>query len=221
MAHIAGLVAAGLHPNPVPHAHFVTTTTHKTLRGPRGGMIMCRQPWAAAIDKAVFPGSQGGPLMHVIAGKAVAYSEALQPEFKDYAKNVIENSQALAQELIAQGFHLLTGGTDNHLVLVDLRNMNITGKEAEHLLDSIGLTVNKNSVPFDTASPFVTSGIRIGTAAATTRGMDQAAMQEIAKIIGQAIKNPKDSAIHEQLKGRVRALTEKFPLYAALTPQNI
>ena len=219
MAHIAGLVAAGLHPNPVPHAHFVTTTTHKTLRGPRGGMILCRQPWAAAIDKAVFPGSQGGPLMHVIAGKAVAYSEALQPEFKSYAKNVIKNAQAMAEQLIAEGFNLLTGGTDNHLVLVDLRNMNITGKDAEHLLDTIGLTVNKNSVPFDTASPFVTSGIRIGTAAATTRGMDEAAMREIAAIVGQVIKNPKDSAVHTQLKARVRALTEKFPLYAALTPQ--
>lgn len=219
MAHIAGLVAAGLHQNPVPHAHFVTTTTHKTLRGPRGGMILCRKAWATAIDKAVFPGSQGGPLMHVIAGKAVAYGEALQPEFKTYAANVVKNAQAMAEQLVAEGFHLLTGGTDNHLVLVDLRNMNITGKDAEHLLDSIGLTVNKNSVPFDTASPFVTSGIRIGTAAATTRGMDEAAMREIAKIIGQAIKHPKDATIHEQLKGRVRALTEKFPLYAALTPQ--
>jgi glycine hydroxymethyltransferase len=219
MAHIAGLVAAGLHPSPVPHAHFVTTTTHKTLRGPRGGMIMCRQPWAAAIDKAVFPGSQGGPLMHVIAGKAVAYGEALQPEFKTYAQNVIKNSQAMAAQLMAEGFNLLTGGTDNHLVLVDLRNMNITGKEAEHLLDSIGLTVNKNSVPFDTASPFVTSGIRIGTAAATTRGMDENAMREIAVIIGQAIKSPKDTAVHAQLKSRVHALTGKFPLYAALTPQ--
>jgi glycine hydroxymethyltransferase len=219
MAHIAGLVAAGLHPSPVPHAHFVTTTTHKTLRGPRGGMIMCRQAWAAAIDKAVFPGSQGGPLMHVIAGKAVAYGEALQPDFKTYAQNVVKNSQAMAAQLVAEGFNLLTGGTDNHLVLVDLRNMNITGKEAEHLLDSIGLTVNKNSVPFDTASPFVTSGIRIGTAAATSRGMDEDAMREIALIIGQAIKNPKDAAVHAQLKNRVRVLTEKFPLYGALTPQ--
>ena len=219
MAHIAGLVAAGLHPSPVPHAHFVTTTTHKTLRGPRGGMIMCRQAWAAAIDKAVFPGSQGGPLMHVIAGKAVAYGEALQPEFKTYAQHVVKNSQAMAAQLVAEGFNLLTGGTDNHLVLVDLRNMNITGKEAEHLLDSIGLTVNKNSVPFDTASPFVTSGIRIGTAAATSRGMDEDAMREIALIIGQAIKNPKDVTVHAQLKDRVRVLTQKFPLYAALTPQ--
>ncbi len=219
MAHIAGLVAAGLHPSPVPHAHFVTTTTHKTLRGPRGGMIMCRQAWAAAIDKAVFPGSQGGPLMHVIAGKAVAYGEALQPVFKTYAQHVVKNSQAMAAQLVAEGFNLLTGGTDNHLVLVDLRNMNITGKEAEHLLDSIGLTVNKNSVPFDTASPFVTSGIRIGTAAATSRGMDEDAMREIALIIGQAIKNPKDVAVHAQLKDRVRVLTQKFPLYAALTPQ--
>jgi glycine hydroxymethyltransferase len=219
MAHIAGLVAAGLHPNPVPHAHFVTTTTHKTLRGPRGGMILCRQAWAAAIDKAVFPGSQGGPLMHVIAGKAVAYGEALQPEFKTYAQRIINNSKALADQLLAEGFNLVTGGTDNHLVLVDLRNMNITGKDAEHLLDSIGLTVNKNSVPFDTASPFVTSGIRIGTAAATSRGMDEAAMREIASIIGVAVKHPKDASIHQQLNARVRTLTDKFPLYAALTPQ--
>jgi glycine hydroxymethyltransferase len=219
MAHIAGLVAAGLHPNPVPHAHFVTTTTHKTLRGPRGGMILCRQAWAAAIDKAVFPGSQGGPLMHVIAGKAVAYGEALQPEFKTYAQRIINNSKALADQLLAEGFNLVTGGTDNHLVLVDLRNMNITGKDAEHLLDTIGLTVNKNSVPFDTASPFVTSGIRIGTAAATSRGMDEAAMREIASIIGAAVKQPKDAAVHQQLTARVRTLTEKFPLYAALTPQ--
>lgn len=216
MAHIAGLVAAGLHPSPVPHAHFVTTTTHKTLRGPRGGMIMTTKAWAAAIDKAVFPGSQGGPLMHVIAAKAVALGEALQPSFKTYAQNVVKNAQVLAETLIAEGLNIISGGTDNHLMLIDTRSVNITGKEAEHVLDSIGITVNKNAIPFDPTSPFVTSGIRIGTPAATSRGMDEAAMVEIGKIIAKTLKNTKDAAILEEAKRQVTALTDKFPLYPDL-----
>lgn len=216
MAHIAGLVAAGLHPSPVPHAHFVTTTTHKTLRGPRGGMIMTTKAWAAAIDKAVFPGSQGGPLMHVIAAKAVAFGEALQPSFKTYAQNVVKNAQVLAETLIAEGLNIISGGTDNHLMLIDTRSVNITGKEAEHVLDSIGITVNKNAIPFDPTSPFVTSGIRIGTPAATSRGMDEAAMVEIGKIIAKTLKNTKDAAVLEEAKRQVTELTDKFPLYPDL-----
>lgn len=216
MAHIAGLVAAGLHPSPVPHAHFVTTTTHKTLRGPRGGMILCRQSWAQAIDKAVFPGSQGGPLMHVIAAKAVALGEALQPSFKTYAQNVVTNAQALAAGLIEEGLNIVSGGTDNHLMLIDTRNLNITGKDAEHVLDSVYITVNKNAIPFDPTSPFVTSGIRIGTPAATSRGMDEAAMKTIAKVIAMTLKNPKDEAVLEQARGLVRDLTAQFPLYPTL-----
>ncbi|WP_160032802.1 serine hydroxymethyltransferase [Paenibacillus sp. An7] len=216
MAHIAGLVAAGLHPSPVPHAHFVTTTTHKTLRGPRGGMIMTTKAWAAAIDKAVFPGSQGGPLMHVIAAKAVALGEALQPSFKTYAQNVVKNAQVLAETLIAEGLNIVSGGTDNHLMLIDTRSVNITGKEAEHVLDSIGITVNKNAIPFDPTSPFVTSGIRIGTPAATSRGMDEAAMVEIGKIIAKTLKNTEDAAVLEEAKRQVTALTDKFPLYPDL-----
>lgn len=216
MAHIAGLVAAGLHPSPVPHAHFVTTTTHKTLRGPRGGMIMTTKAWAAAIDKAVFPGSQGGPLMHVIAAKAVALGEALQPSFKTYAQNVVKNAQVLAETLIAEGLNIVSGGTDNHLMLIDTRSVNITGKEAEHVLDSIGITVNKNAIPFDPTSPFVTSGIRIGTPAATSRGMDETAMVEIGKIIAKTLKNTKDAAVLEEAKRQVTALTDKFPLYPDL-----
>lgn len=217
MAHIAGLVAAGLHPNPVPHAHFVTTTTHKTLRGPRGGMILCRKPWAAAIDKAVFPGSQGGPLMHIIAAKAVSFGEALQPEFKTYAQNVVNNAKALSEALMAEGLNLVSGGTDNHLMLVDLRNLNITGKAAEHLLDEVGVTVNKNAIPFDPTSPFVTSGIRIGTPAATSRGMDTEAMKTVAQIIAMTLKNPEDASVHEKARGLVKELTAQFPLYAGLT----
>ncbi|EXX87381.1 serine hydroxymethyltransferase [Paenibacillus darwinianus] len=213
MAHIAGLVAAGLHPNPVPHAHFVTTTTHKTLRGPRGGLILCRQPWAAAIDKAVFPGSQGGPLMHVIASKAVALGEALQPSFKTYAQNVVNNARVLAESLLAEGLNLVSGGTDNHLMLIDTRNLNITGKEAEHVLDSVAITVNKNAIPFDPTSPFVTSGIRIGTPAVTSRGMDENAMKTIAQVIAMTLKNPKDTAVLEKARGMVRNLTAQFPLY--------
>lgn len=213
MAHIAGLVAAGLHPNPVPHAHFVTTTTHKTLRGPRGGLILCRQPWAAAIDKAVFPGTQGGPLMHVIASKAVALGEALQPSFKTYAQNVVNNARVLAESLLAEGLNLVSGGTDNHLMLIDTRNLNITGKEAEHVLDSVAITVNKNAIPFDPTSPFVTSGIRIGTPAVTSRGMDGNAMKTIAQVIAMTLKNPKDEGVLDKARGMVRDLTAQFPLY--------
>ncbi|MFD1179169.1 serine hydroxymethyltransferase [Paenibacillus puldeungensis] len=216
MAHIAGLVAAGLHPNPVPHAHFVTTTTHKTLRGPRGGMILCRQPWAAAIDKAVFPGTQGGPLMHVIASKAVALGEALQPSFKTYAENVVKNARALAETLLAEGLNLVSGGTDNHLMLIDTRNLNITGKDAEHVLDSIGITVNKNAIPYDPTSPFVTSGIRLGTPAATSRGMDEAAMKEIGRIIATTLKSSKDEAVLAAARKQVTELTDRFPLYTNL-----
>ncbi|MCM3174105.1 MULTISPECIES: serine hydroxymethyltransferase [Paenibacillus] len=216
MAHIAGLVAAGLHPSPVPHAHFVTTTTHKTLRGPRGGMILCTKAWAAAIDKAVFPGSQGGPLMHVIASKAVALGEALQPSFKEYAQNVVKNAQVLAETLISEGLNIVSGGTDNHLMLIDTRSVNITGKEAEHVLDSIGITVNKNAIPFDPTSPFITSGIRIGTPAATSRGMNEEAMVSIGKIIAKTLKNPKDAATLDQARAEVTALTDQFPLYTDL-----
>ncbi|CDN44424.1 MULTISPECIES: serine hydroxymethyltransferase [Paenibacillus] len=213
MAHIAGLVAAGLHPSPVPHAHFVTTTTHKTLRGPRGGLILTTKAWAAAIDKAVFPGSQGGPLMHIIAAKAVALGEALQPEFKTYAKNVIDNAKVLADSLSGKGLNIVSGGTDNHLMLLDTRNLNITGKEAEHVLDSVGITVNKNAIPFDPTSPFVTSGIRIGTPAATSRGMDADAMRTIADVIDMTLRSPKDEAVLEKARGIVRELTGRFPLY--------
>lgn len=217
MAHIAGLVATGVHPSPVPYAEFVTTTTHKTLRGPRGGMILCREQYAKAIDKAVFPGVQGGPLMHVIAAKAVSFGEALQPSFKVYSEQVVKNAQALAEKLIAEGFNLVSGGTDNHLILIDLQNMNLTGKVAERVLDEIGITVNKNAVPFDPTSPFVTSGIRIGTAAVTSRGMDEQAMREIGEMISLTLKNSEDAAVHEQVRGKVEALTDRFPLYAGLT----
>jgi glycine hydroxymethyltransferase len=217
MAHIAGLVAAGVHPSPVPHAHFVTTTTHKTLRGPRGGMILCKQPWAQIIDKAVFPGSQGGPLMHIIAAKAVALGEALQPSFKEYARKVIANAKALAEGLLDEGLNLVSGGTDNHLMLIDTRNLNITGKDAEHVLDSVAITVNKNAIPFDPTSPFVTSGIRIGTPAVTSRGMDEAAMKTIAKVIAMTLKNPKDEATLEKARGIVRELTAQYPIYPDLS----
>lgn len=216
MAHIAGLVAAGLHPNPVEYADFVTTTTHKTLRGPRGGMILCKEEHAKAIDKAVFPGMQGGPLMHVIAAKAVAFEEALQPTFKEYSQSVVDNSKHLAKSLVERGFNLVSGGTDNHLILINLTNLGLTGKKAEHLLDEIGITCNKNTVPFETESPFVTSGIRIGTAAVTTRGMDLRAMEEIAEIMELTLKNPEDSGIHQQAKEKVEALVNKFPLYQNL-----
>lgn len=213
MAHIAGLVAAGLHPNPVEHAHFVTTTTHKTLRGPRGGMILCKEEFAKAIDKSIFPGIQGGPLMHVIAAKAVAFGEALQPEFKDYQRQVIANAQALAAGLEEEGLRIVSGGTDNHLLLVDLRGIDITGKAAEHALDAAGITVNKNTIPFDPASPFVTSGIRLGTAAMTTRGFEEADMKEVARLIGRVLKQHEDEAVIAEALQDVRLLTAKFPLY--------
>jgi len=216
MAHIAGLVAAGLHPNPVPHAHFVTTTTHKTLRGPRGGMILTRKSWAQAIDKAVFPGSQGGPLMHLIAAKAVAFGEALQPEFRQYAEQVVKNAKVLAETLMAEGLNVISGGTDNHLMLVDLRNLNITGKDAEHVLDEVRITVNKNAIPFDTASPFVTSGIRIGTPAATTRGMDEEAMKVIGQVIASVLRAPNDESVKEKARAKVKELTDRYPIYSGL-----
>ncbi|KJD45576.1 MULTISPECIES: serine hydroxymethyltransferase [Paenibacillus] len=216
MAHIAGLVAAGIHPSPVPHAQFVTTTTHKTLRGPRGGLILTRKAWAQAIDKAIFPGTQGGPLMHVIASKAVALGEALQPSFKTYAQNVVRNAQVLAETLLAEGINIVSGGTDNHLMLLDTRSLNITGKEAEHVLDSVGITVNKNAIPFDPTSPFVTSGIRIGTPAATSRGMDEEAMVKIGKIIAETLKNPKDDTVLSKASQAVGELTDKFPIYPSI-----
>ena len=216
MAHFAGLVAAGLHPNPVEYADIVTTTTHKTLRGPRGGMILCKEQYAKAIDKAVFPGIQGGPLMHVIAAKAVALGEALQPEFKEYAEQVIKNAKVLAAELMAKGLTIVSGGTDTHVMLVDVRNTGLTGKEAEHLLDEIGITANKNTIPFDPASPFVTSGVRLGTPALTTRGLKEDDMKEIADIIATVLQNPEDTAKHQDAAKRVAALCEKYPLYPNL-----
>lgn len=214
MAHIAGLVAVGLHPNPVPYADFVTTTTHKTLRGPRGGMILCKEQYAKQIDKAIFPGIQGGPLMHVIAAKAVAFGEAMQPEFKTYIQNVIDNAKALGETLVEEGLDLVSGGTDNHLLLVDLRPLGITGKVAEEVLDEVHITVNKNSIPFDPEKPFVTSGIRVGTAAATTRGFTKEDMIEVGKIIAFTLKNHENEAALEQARARVKALTDKYPLYA-------
>ena len=216
MAHFAGLVAAGLHPNPVEYADIVTTTTHKTLRGPRGGMILCKEEYAKAIDKAVFPGVQGGPLMHVIAAKAVALGEALQPEFKVYAEQVIKNAKVLAAELMAKGLTIVSGGTDTHVMLVDVRNTGLTGKEAEHLLDEIGITANKNTIPFDPASPFVTSGVRLGTPALTTRGLKEDDMKKIADIIATVLQNPEDTAKHQDAAKRVAALCEKYPLYPNL-----
>ncbi len=211
MAHIAGLVAAGLHPNPVPYADFVTTTTHKTLRGPRGGLILCREEHAKLIDKAIFPGIQGGPLMHVIAAKAVCFEEALKPEFKEYAKQVVANAKVLSDRLIENGFNIVSGGTDNHLMLVDLRPMNITGKELEHRLDEVRITCNKNAIPFDPEKPGIASGIRLGTPAVTSRGMVEEDMVEIADIIAMVAKDfdgNKDEALE-----RVAKLTSKYPLY--------
>ena len=216
MAHIAGLVAAGLHPSPVPYADIVTTTTHKTLRGPRGGLILCKEKYAKQIDKAIFPGVPGGPLMHVIAAKAVALGEALKPEFKEYAKQIIANCQALAEGLIAEGFRLVSGGTDNHLLLVDVRGQKMTGKTAEHLLDEVGVTCNKNTIPFDPESPFVTSGIRLGTAAVTTRGFKEADMKEVAAIIGLVLNNPEDAEKQAEAAQRVAALCAKYPMYPML-----
>ncbi|ABW19240.1 serine hydroxymethyltransferase [Alkaliphilus oremlandii] len=210
MAHIAGLVAAGLHENPCDYADFVTTTTHKTLRGPRGGAILCKEKYAKMIDKAIFPGLQGGPLMHVIAAKAVSFKEALSPEFKAYQEQVIKNAAKLGEELKSRGFNLVSGGTDNHLLLLDLRNKNITGKDAEKLLDEVGVTVNKNTIPYDPESPFVTSGIRIGTPAVTTRGMKEDDMVTIAEIIGTIIDHPERI---DEVSSMVKNLCEKFKLY--------
>ncbi len=211
MAHIAGLVAAGVHPSPVPYADFVTSTTHKTLRGPRGGLILCKEKYAKQIDKTIFPGIQGGPLIHTIAAKAVCFKEALDPSYKEYIKNVVNNCNVLANELTKYDFKIVSGGTDNHLILVDLTNKDVTGKDAEILLDSIGITVNKNTVPNETKSPFITSGIRIGTPAVTTRGFNEEDMKEVASIINDALSK-KDNDL-ELLKSRVKALCEKHPLY--------
>ena len=211
IAHISGLVAAGLHPSPVPYADFVTTTTHKTLRGPRGGLILCKEEHAKAIDNAVFPGIQGGPLMHIIAAKAVCFKEALSDEFKTYQKNIASNAKALSEALIANGFDLVSGGTDNHLMLLDLRNLPITGKEAEHMLDEVGITANKNAIPFDPEKPFVTSGVRIGTPAVTSRGLKEEDMKEIAELIALTLKDFENSK--EEVKARVQALCDKYPLY--------
>jgi glycine hydroxymethyltransferase len=213
MAHIAGLVASGHHPTPVPHADVVTSTTHKTLRGPRGGVILCREEYAKAVDKQIFPGIQGGPLMHVVAAKAVAFGEALQPSFKDYSGRVIANARALGEGLMEHGFTLVSGGTDNHLLLVDLRSKGITGKEAERALDHAGITVNKNTVPGETASPFVTSGVRIGTPALTTRGLGVDEMRTIAGFIDRVITAPGDETVADRVRGEVRELCERFPLY--------
>lgn len=214
MAHIAGLVAAGLHPNPVPYADVVTTTTHKTLRGPRGGLILCNnEEYAKAINKAIFPGIQGGPLMHIVAAKAVAFGEALQPEFKTYQENIVKNAKAFAEALVKEGFRLVSGGTDNHLVLVDVRGQGLTGKDAEHLLDEIGITCNKNTIPFDPASPFVTSGIRLGTPAVTTRGFNEDDMREVAAIIGLVLKNKDNDEKQKEAAARVAALCAKYPMY--------
>ena len=213
MAHFAGLVATGYHPSPIPHADAVTSTTHKTLRGPRGGLILCKEEHAKTIDKAVFPGTQGGPLEHIIAAKAVAFKEALDPSFKEYCGQIVRNAQALANALMEHGFDIVSGGTDNHLMLVDLRNKDVTGKVAEKALDAAGITVNKNTVPKETQSPFVTSGIRIGTPAVTTRGMREPEMQQIAQLIETVIASSGDPAVASRVKGEVLDLTNRFPLY--------
>ncbi|HHU62925.1 MAG TPA: serine hydroxymethyltransferase [Clostridiales bacterium] len=210
MAHIAGLVAAGLHQNPVPYADFVTTTTHKTLRGPRGGMILCKEEYAKDIDRAIFPGIQGGPLMHIISAKAICFKEALTDEFKEYQKQVVKNAKTLADTLVQQGFDLVSNGTDNHLMLVDLRNKGMTGKIAENLLDEAGITVNKNTIPYDPESPFITSGIRIGTPAVTSRGMKEPQMVEIGQLISEIISN---NGVGQQIKERISKLCKDFPLY--------
>ncbi len=212
IAHIAGLVAAGLHPSPVPYADFVTTTTHKTLRGPRGGVIMCKEEWGKAIDKAIFPGVQGGPLMHIIAAKAVAFKEALAPEFKEYQKQIVKNAAAMADEWKKLGVKMVSGGTDNHLILLNLTDKNLTGKELEKLLDEVHITVNKNAVPFDVQKPFVTSGIRVGTPAMTSRGMKEGEARKIARLIAEMIEKRESAA--EEVSAEVAALCKKFPLYA-------
>ncbi len=214
MAHIAGLVAAGVHPSPVPHAEFVTTTTHKTLRGPRGGMILCREEHAKKLNSNIFPGIQGGPLMHVIAAKAVALKEALSPEFRDYAAQVVKNARALAEGLVGHGFKLVSGGTDNHLMLLDFTGSELTGKVAEETLEKAGITVNKNAVPFDTRSPFVTSGIRIGTPATTTRGLKEGEMKQVADWIARALENIDNEPELLVIRSEVKELCKRFPLYA-------
>ncbi|MGO5075863.1 serine hydroxymethyltransferase [Clostridium sporogenes] len=211
MAHIAGLVATGLHLSPVPYADFVTTTTHKTLRGPRGGAILCKEEYAKAVDKAIFPGIQGGPLMHIIAAKAVCFGEALKEDYKEYMEQVVKNTKVLGEELNNYGFRLISGGTDNHLLLIDLTNKNITGKDAEKLLDSVGITVNKNTIPFETLSPFVTSGIRIGTPAVTTRGFKEEEMKKIAYFMNYSIEHKEDNL--SQIKEQVKEICKKYPLY--------
>ena len=212
MAHFAGMVAAGLHPNPVPHAHIVTTTTHKTLRGPRGGMILCKAEYAKAVDKAVFPGTQGGPLMHIIAAKAVALGEALRPEFKTYQQRILDNAQALAAGLTAQGLRLVSGGTDNHLMLIDTRSARTTGKAAEAALDSVGITVNKNMIPFDPQKPMTTSGIRVGSPAVTTRGFGVPEMTEVARLVAMTMCNIGNEAVYAEVRAGVAALASRFPV---------
>ena len=216
IAHIAGLVAVGLHPSPVPHCEFVTTTTHKTLRGPRGGLILCREEFAKAVDKAVFPGVQGGPLVHIIAAKAVSFGEALRDDFKAYQQQIFDNAQALAAELKNQGLRIVSGGTDNHLILIDVfdNGKGITGKVAEKALDEVHITVNKNTIPFDTNSPFVASGVRIGTPALTTRGMKEDEMRKIGGLIADIVREPESEEVKAKVKKEVLELTEKFPLYA-------
>ena len=213
MAHIAGLVASGIHPNPVPHADFVTSTTHKTLRGPRGGLILTTDEYAKKVDKNIFPGIQGGPLMHVIAAKAVAFGEALSPGFKAYQEQVVKNAKALAERLDDKGLRIVSGGTDTHLLLVDVKSFGLSGKQAEEALDEIGITCNKNTIPFDEESPFVTSGIRLGTPAMTTRGFNETDMREVADLIAETLVHVKEGTKFETLKERVTALTDKYPLY--------
>ncbi|HHY2677175.1 TPA: serine hydroxymethyltransferase [Bacillus toyonensis] len=213
----AGLVATGMHPSPVPYADFVTTTTHKTLRGPRGGIILCRKSWADKVDRSVFPGIQGGPSMHMIAAKAVVFNEALQPQFKKYISNTINNAKVLAKELRDLGFNVLTGGTDNHLLLIDLCNMNLTGKGAQTLLEKVGITVNKNSIPFDKKGPFITSGIRLGTPAVTTQGMRESEMIKIAEVICLILQNPTNLRAKEKACSIVKEFAKKFPIYKELT----
>jgi glycine hydroxymethyltransferase len=214
IAHPAGLVAAGLHPSPVPFADFVTTTTHKTLRGPRGGMVMCREQYAKDLDRTVLPGIQGGPLMHVIAAKAVAFREAQAPEWRAYQGRIVRNARALADAMLARGYRLVSGGTDTHLLLVDLSGKNVTGKDAQEALDRAWITVNKNGIPFDTKGPMVTSGIRIGTPAVTTRGMAEAEMAQIAALVDRVLTNLGNSSVEAAVRGEVQELTSRFPLYA-------
>jgi glycine hydroxymethyltransferase len=218
MAHFAGLVAGGVHPSPVPHAHIVTTTTHKTLRGPRAGMILCGQEFAAGVDRSVFPGQQGGPLIHIVAAKAVAFKEALQPEFAVYAKQIVDNAKVLAEALAAEGYRIISGGTDTHLILVDVFQKGILGSEAEHALGEAGITVNKNAIPYDTNPPMKPSGIRIGTPALTTRGMKEPEMRTIAKWIVSALEHRTDSAKLAGIRAQVLEMADRFPLYAWLRP---